>query len=384
MRHYEFATTLVEAASPIATTLTKPTVVAALAKIGYEEIKDKASNKIEVLVQIPDGQRKDEFRNQILGEILASLQKTLKEYQPTYSDNPKLSSLGGIIFQNSPVSIVIKDSGGQGEKSAGVANELEMASILQSVVDKYGSANVTFQDPRGKKMSIKNCTNVDVAGRDTANRKKADVVLRSQKGALPISIKKVNADMWESADSLFGEKAKDIIQKLVKQGAVKLIKISETTDKKTGATNPVYKLDKEIVVEPTPEEGLAAIFGSDLNPKGGVVIQTFKPQHFVQEGNNVTIACHAVITSKEDIPESHLMVWLIRNDSTRSNPLPGLRTLGVTLARGIGKKGDKDVVLVDVNGNVTSNPNAKQKVSKEVKPEVEPEVGSEFATRAKR
>lgn len=382
MRYNEFATTLVEATNPNPTVLKKPEVVAALANVGYEEIKDKASNKIEVLVQMPDGERKDEFRKQVLSDILALLKKDLGAYNPAYSEDPKLSSLGGIVFQNSSVSIVIKDSGVQGEKSAGVANELEMASVIQSVVEKYGSANVTFKDPRGKKMSIKNCTNVEVAGRDTANRKKADVVLRSQKGALPVSIKKVNADMWESADSLFGEKAKEIIQRLVKQGVVTLHKISDSVDKKTGKTTPVYKLDKEIVVEPTPEEGLTAIFGSDLNPKGGVVVQTFKPQHFVQEENNITIDCHAVITSKEDIPESHLMVWLIRNDSTRNNPLPGLRTLGVTLARGIGKKGTKDVVLVDRNGNVTSNPNAKPKVAKKAEPELEP--GSEEATRTKR
>jgi hypothetical protein len=383
MRHFEFTRTLVEAATPNTSVLDKPALVAALAKIGYEEIKDKASNKVEVLVQIPDGEKKEEFRGSVLQDILNRLQKALPQYQPTYSDDPKLSSLGGIVFKNSKVSVVVKDSGGQGEQSAGVANEIEMASIIKSVVDQYGTANITFKDPRGKKMSIKNCNIVDVAGRDTANRKKADVVLRSEKGALPISIKKVNADMWESADSLFGEKAKEIIKKLVKEGVVKLTKISESTDKKTGQTTPVYKLDKEIVVEPTPEEGLSAIFGSDLNPKGGVVVQTFKPQHFTQDGNNVEIDCHAVITSKEDIPESHLMVWLIRNDKTRSNPVAGLRTLGVTLARGIGKKGDKDVVLVDVNGNVTSNPQAKGKASKKEKePELEP--GSVEATRTKR
>ena len=78
------------------------------------------------------------------------------------------------------------------------------------------------------------------------------------------------------------------------------------------------------------------------------------------------------------------MVWLIRNDSTRNNPLPGLRTLGVTLSRGIGKKGNKDVVLVDVNGNVvTKSSSATAKPSKKQKePELEP--GSEEATRKKR
>jgi hypothetical protein len=64
-----------------------------------------------------------------------------------------------------------------------------------------------------------------------------------------------------------------------------------------------------------------------------------------------------LLKTGEDIPESHLMVWLIRNDKTRSNPLPGLRTLGVTLTRGIGKSGKKDVILVDKNGKVVKNPN---------------------------
>jgi hypothetical protein len=50
------------------------------------------------------------------------------------------------------------------------------------------------------------------------------------------------------------------------------------------------------------------------------------------------------------------MVWLIRNDSTRNGGslgIAGLRPLGVTLQRGIGKKGTKDVVMVDKDGNVT-------------------------------
>jgi hypothetical protein len=37
----------------------------------------------------------------------------------------------------------------------------------------------------------------------------------------------------------------------------------------------------------------------------------------------------------------------------------GIRPLGVTLTRGIGKKGTKDVVLVDQHGNVIDNPNIK-------------------------
>ena len=358
MRYTEFSSTLVEAIDqnkPV----TKADVEATLRKNGYEQFKING-NKINVLVQIPDGAKKNEFRSDVLNEIIEVLKKAYANDGVEYSSDPGISSLGGIIFANSPVQVVVKDSGKQGDKSAGVANEIELASIIQSVVETYGSANVTFVDPRGKKMTIKNVINVNVAGRDTGDRKKADVVLQSTKGFLPISIKKLDADMWESADNLFGQRARKILDSLVKQGVVKLNKIGDRK-LKTG-TVPVYELSKEIVMEPTQEEALNAIFGSDLNPKGGIVIQTFKPEHFKQDGPTVTVDAHAVITSAADIPASHLMVWLLRNDSTRNGGslgVAGIRPLGVTLTRGIGKKGTKDVVLVDQHGNVIDNPNIK-------------------------
>jgi len=358
MRYTEFTRTLVEADDQLKT-VTKHDVEQTLRKAGYEDFKING-NKINVLVQIPDGAKKAEFRDDILQEVLAVLKKAYPHDGVEYSMDKGISSLGGIIFANGPVKVVIKDSGGQGDNSAGIANEIELASIIQSVVEKYGSANVTFVDPRGKKMTIKNCINVNVAGRDTGNRKKADVVLQSPKGFLPISIKKLNADMWESADNLFGQRARSILDKLVKEGHIKLNKIGESK-KKNGIVS-VYELSKEIVIEPTEEEALNAIFGSDLNPKGGIVIQTFKPEHFVQDGPTVTVDCHAVITSSADIPESHLMVWQLRNDSGRNSEslgIAGIRPLGVTLTRGIGKKGTKDVILVDQYGNVVKNPNIK-------------------------
>ena len=328
---------------------TKLEIESVLKKNGYIDLKVNG-NAIAVLAQIPNGAKKDAFRKSILDNVLGILQKSFPKSSPTISSDPRLSSIGGIVFSDSPVRVLVKDFGGQGDQSAGVANEVEMASMLQSVIEKYSSANITFVDPRGKSLVIKDCTSVNVAGRDTANSKKADVVLSSAKSSLPVSIKKLNAEAWESADNLFGSKAREIIDKLVDDGVVEL-----TTVDKTRGGEPVYALSKEIVIEPTEQEAVRAIFGSDLNPKGGVVIQTFKPEHFSQKGNNVTVECHAVITNKEDIPESHLMVWLLRNDSNRNSKalgLAGIRIMGVTLSRGIGKSGNKDVILVDQDGNV--------------------------------
>ena len=355
MRYTEFTRTLVEADDQIKT-VTKHDVEQTLRKAGYEDFKING-NKINVLVQIPSGQQESEFRVAMLDEILVELKKVYRN-QVQFSNDPGLSSLGGVVFGNSPVTVVVKDIGKQGNKSAGVGNELEMAGLIASVIQTYTAANITFVDPRGKKMTIKNCTNVDVKGRDTADRKKADVVLSSDKGSLPISIKKLNADMWESADTMIGARARVVLDKLVKNGLVKLKKIGER--KTRSGSVPVYSLSKEIVMEPTEEEALSAVFGNDLNPKGGIVIQTFKPEHFTQDGPTVTIDCHAVITSASEIPESHLMVWLLRNDSTRNGGtlgVAGIRPLGVTLSRGIGKKGNKNVILVDQYGNVVDNPN---------------------------
>jgi len=371
MRYNEFTRILAES-------VTKPDLESILRKNGFDQFKYNG-NKLQVLVQIPDGRKKDEFRSAILQEILGIMQTEVPNDDPEFSDDATLSSLGGIVFSTSPIKILVKDQGKQGDKSAGVANEIELAGILQSIIEKYGMVNVTFVDPRGKKMSIKNCTNVDVAGRDTAGRKKADVVLKSEKGSLPISIKKLDADMWESADNLFGARARKILDKLVDEGIVKLEKIKE----RKGI--PVYKLSKEIVMEPTEEEAMNAIFGSDLNPKGGVVIQTFKPEHFTQEENNVTVDCHAVISRRDEIPESHLMVWILRNDSDRNSAsmgIAGIRPLGVTLTRGIGRKGTKDVILVDKNGNVVENPNTKNQEQSDIEdeePKKKPKAGSKEA-----
>lgn len=373
MRYNEFSRVLVE-------NVTKPELEEIFRQNGFTEFKYNG-NKLQVLVQIPDGEKKDDFRSAVLQDLLAILQQEIPDESPEFSDDATLSSLGGIVFATSPLKVLVKDKGKQGNNSAGVANEIELAGILQSIIEKYGKVNVAFIDPRGKKISIKNCTEVEVAGRETSGRRKADVILKSENGSLPISIKKLNADMWESADSLFGKRARKILDKLVDEGVVKLEKIKE----RKGI--PVYKLNKEIVMEPTEEEAMNAIFGSDLNPKGGVVIQTFKPQHFKQEENNVEVDCHAVITNKDEIPESHLMVWILRNDSDRNSAsmgIAGIRPLGVTLTRGIGKKGTKDVILVDQEGNVVEKSTKKQD---DIKPEKEkkPEKGSKEAVgRARR
>jgi len=360
MRYIEFAKVLVEAKAPkvINTPEPLPVTKADVEKIlranGYEDFKINGNN-LAVVTQIPDGAKKGDFRSSILQDVLSVLQNNLPDAGPEYSRSTRSnSSIGGIIFADgSPVEVIIKDSGKQAGKSAGVGNETEIASYLASMIEKFGMINVTFKDGRGKKLTIKNVDQVYPTGSDVAERKKADIVLASSKNRLPVSIKELSAETWESADSLFGAKAREIIDKLVKEKVVKLIPHEDGKS---------VSLSKEIVIEPTEEEAMNAIFGSDISPAGGIVIQDFEPKHYNQVENNISIECHAVITRKEDIPTSHMMVWLLRNNAGRMSKtlgIRGIRPMASVLNRAIGKKGTKDVILVDVNGNVVKNPNIK-------------------------
>ena len=341
---------------------------------GYEDLRAKGNNLL-VLAQIPDGAKKNEFRRQIFTDVFDNLKNNFSHLGPYIGSDTRISSLGFIGFSEIPTRVVVKDAGIQGDNSSGVANETELAGMLQSMVEKYKSIDVVFKDPRGKTLSIDGVDNVELTGKDVKEKKKADIVLRSSEKRLPVSIKKLDAETWESADTMFGAKAREIIDDLVEKDLVDLEKISDQAG---------YRLSKEIVVEPTEEEAMLAIFGSDIQHEGGIVIQTFRPEHFVQEGNQITIDCHAVIKEKSDIPESHMMVWLIRNNAgrlSRALGIRGLRPMASILSRAIGRKGDKDVILVDKDGNVVERP-GKSKPTAKAKPK--PEIGSDNALGRKR
>lgn len=341
-----------------------PSINAVLNSAGYQT--KTAGNKLVVLVQIPDGKKKTEFRTAVFTDILKLVTDQFPELMPFKGVDAKVSSLGFIGFENNPTRIVVKDLGVQGDKSAGVANEAELANLLQSMVEKYKSIDVTFKDDRGVTLELKNVTDVELTGKDVKERKKADVVLQSSTKRLPVSIKKLDAETWESADTMFGKKAREIIDDLVDRDIVSLQKLPGDDG---------YALSKEIVVEPTDTEAMTAIFGSDINPEGGIVIQTFKPEHFEQNGNSVTISAHAVIKSREDIPESHLMVWLIRNNAGRLSKalgIRGLRPMASVLTRALGRRGDKDVILVDKDGNVIERPKAKEEPKAKPKLDLRP------------
>ena len=330
------------------------TIIDLLKSFGYENIKT-GGNRIAVLVDTPKT-GKTAVRTNVLQQILLQLKKKVPKLAPEFSRAmPGFSSIGHIQFAGNPTVIAVKDANKQGDKSAGRGNEIEVANMIQEVIKTHGVANVTFYDSRGKELVIPGVTNVEKSGRSPGTRKhggqikKADVVLVSPKRRLPVSVKELSAESWESGDSAFGARAREILDDLVSK---KLLKISKDPEVPGN-----FRMSKEVVVEPTPDEALRAVFGADINPDGGIVIQTFKKEHFEQDGVNVRVHCHAVIQNKDDIPTSHMMVWHIRNNSGRlskSLGIRGIRPVASVLKRAW--KPGKDVILVDVNGNVVTPP----------------------------
>jgi hypothetical protein len=331
------------------------TVQSQLTSMGFSDFKRKG-NTLFGMVEIPPKAKNKEFRIQKMNDVAAKLSKTLKK-KVTYNPmQTSASTIGFVEFEDSPLKLVIKDEKKQGEKRAGVANEHQLVILLQKQIEQYGSVNVTFKDDSGKTLTIENATSVAGTGTDTKGGKKADVVIGTGTGGrLPVSIKQVDADVWESADTLFGKRARVIVDKLKDEGSVELQKVGSRLLK--GNTIPVYRLSKEIVVEPTPEDAMKAIFGSDLNPEGGIVIQDFQDHHFIQQDNKIIIDCYAVIKTKDDIPESHMMYFLIKNFPGRASlGYSGIGTQAVTMTRAFGKNLVKNPIFVDQQGNQIPKP----------------------------
>lgn len=309
----------------------------------YKDTIRKSGNTVAVLV--PQSKR-----IAALNDLLAILPDA------EYDKNMTGSSFGGIRYAGGK--ILIKPNFKQGDSSAGVANEMELYNILREMLEEYEFINVTFRDATGGTFVVKKVVDVEHSGKEVVGRLKGDIRLVTKSTKRPISIKKLDAEVWESADTYFGPTAIKILKKLYDKKMIGLQGLGKYNQDGT----EYVRISPEVAVEPTEEEIRNVVFGEDIEAlKGAVVFQTFLPQHFVRDENELVVECETVIKSLADIPRSHLMVWLIRNDSTR-NPrggIPGLRITAAVQTRAFGKNGTKgNVVYVNRNGKELENPMA--------------------------
>lgn len=310
-------------------------------------------NSLNLLVDIPPKTIKSDYRKTTLDSVMGILRQEVPDNRPEYNFSPSLSSVGGIVFDNSPLKIVVKDISKQGQNGYGCKNEAILSNMIQTSIAQYGKINIEFKDQYGHSLSMEDVNSVIDTGRDVANRKKADLILSNGYDIMPLSIKQSDAEIWESADSAFGGQAKSVLDKLILDGKVELKQIKQR-DTKYGSM-PVYALSKEVVIEPTEDDVKNVVFGSDIMPKGGVIIQTFDNSNYRQHQNYVNVTCNAVIAKPEDIPKSHSVNWLLRNDSTRNSKsigIAGIRSFAVTESRVSTKSDKKSIIRVGLDGKI--------------------------------
>jgi len=281
-----------------------------LSKIGYKDVKQKDARSIFILT--------NKRRTEIISDLVSQLggrQNQSKSFG---------GSLGHVDVGN--FRIAVKPLSKQGTASAGVENELNLVQGINDIINEFGVCDVVFTDG-SKNFLIKAATKASRVGEDTAGRKKADILVYSGSISYPISLKKDNAEYWESADTLWKENAVRFLTKAVANKDVVVEPVA----------GGVIKITPSIAIEATPDEAKNVIFGSDILGKGCVVTRTFVSKDFNYDGklNKLIINVSNVITRLTDVPESKKVYFLIRNDSTRKSitNFPGTRALATYKSR---------------------------------------------------
>lgn len=282
-----------------------------LKAIGYNNLKRESSRTVSVLIDT----------NRV--EALEMIAKSFADMKAIYDPDKGSSSVGAVVA--GLFTIKAKPASKQGKRSAGLDNEDAMINGIKQFT-KSGPMTVRITDGV-KSYTYKDVIDVEEVGRDTANRKKADVRLVIKGGGkIPISIKKDNAEMWESADSYWAPTAKKIVDREELSGNIKITK--------KGA---VSFMAPNLGIQANRAEKQAVVFGSDLLGKGFVVIRTFRGSDFklVQEGDVLEVKVTKIIDKMTDLTGKHDIYFLIRNDSSRkgSKIRPGLRVLAVNASR---------------------------------------------------
>ena len=288
-----------------------------LISLGYDNLKKISSNKISVLT--------DENRVKVLENIQKKIKGSRYDTRPS-SD----SSVGRIVIGS--ISILAKPASKQGKASAGVGNEMMVVEMINQYALKTG-IDVIFK-ATNKTFTVLNCVKAEQVGGDTAGRKKADIRLIDHKGNIyPISIKKDNAETWESADSYFSEEAKIIIENAIKNKKTRLI------DQGT-----YFTIEPNLAVKATIKEKQDVVFGSDLQPNGCVITKTFTANSFKLKNDKLIIQCSNIIRTMQDVKGDKDVYFLIRNDKTRKSikEYPGIRILAA-----YEKRINKNVVVVN-------------------------------------
>lgn len=258
-------------------------------------------------------------------EAIRRLEEHLSSHGWKYTNKSTISSIG--CLQLNEKIIAVKPRSAQNEYVDAISNEHTFVYAIHRglIASKGLPLNITFVDDRLKKKTYKNIVSCTHVGSSNTQRKKADVALIDQNGKIyPISIKMGSGDRWESADTYWGDKARDYIKRLAKTKKIKL----QIQD------NDTYKITPNFAVKATRIEAKDVVFGADIiEGNGFVVIENFTDDDFKQDGTKLTIRVDKVIDTIDDLDKSDYPWFIVRNDSSRASAKIGYPGIRVTAVR---------------------------------------------------
>lgn len=269
--------------------------------LGYNETISKTKNLI--VVKVPNSNRVNAI-NHIAKEIGGEYLST-----PSY-----ISSLGFIKYQN--YKIIVKPVEKQGDGSAGKANELFVLSKLNQHISNFKDNVIVFKDKHNE-YSFNSIESIeDISNKNFRKRHKTDLKLHTNSGLFNLSIKKSDAEIWESADSYAGHLVQIYVEKLINEGIAKF--------KENDGIKILYP---NIAIECSDKEAQNVIFGSDLGVDDLIVVNTFNDSNFTYNDNILEINCDHIINDISHIKQYQKPWFLIRNDCTRNCGYKGIRVL---------------------------------------------------------
>ena len=285
---------------------------AACVELGYKEFKKLSGKRFAILT--------DENRV----ELLEKLTQHLAQFGAVYDTDFGSSSVGGIRV--GPFGIFAAPKSKQGKASAGIKNEYTLIKMVNDALAD-GPLNLVF-NAGSKKFTVPNAVRAEAVGGDTTDRKKSDVNIFDNEGNVyPLSLKKDKAEMWESADSYYGDKMKKIVERELKKGTIKV--------EPHPSVRSVFTITPNLAVKASSQETNNVVFGNDILPNGCVLEKTFSGKYKIDSATeSVIIDVTKIITSPRELKGDYEVFFLIRNDSSRKgSKIPGLRVLAVKKTR---------------------------------------------------
>ena len=234
----------------------------------YGKIKKISAKRLAVLTE--------DNRAELLTKITKDISGSKYNKRPTSASSVGMVEIDGF-------SIFAKPLSKQGAKSAGIENEIIIINSINDILKENVGQPITVIFKAGaKKQIIKNVTHCKEMGRDTSGRKKADIILETTSYDYPISIKKDNAEIWESADSYYGEKAEKLILNLMDKDKIEMKPLSG-----------VFKMKPNFAKKATKSEMEEVVFGSDLlvGRRGSVIQRTFTSSDFNMDYDKNLLSC---------------------------------------------------------------------------------------------